>query len=141
MQTASIKKNDPEVFYCICRNTEASADFADGEVAVWDVTTTAGRIQGLDVIKASGAAIQLTVAGVASGVIKNAGLGRVQTFGFHPSVKTSAVALAAGATCTTSATVAAAVDAGAVGDDPSARLGVCLKSGSANKAGIFIKCM
>jgi hypothetical protein len=134
-QSARISKNEPEVYFIVCRNTEASADMADGEVVVYDVTTTAGRIQGKDVIKST-AASQLTVAGVVFGVIKNMQLGRVQVFGFHPNVKTTTATLAASAVVNSDAAAAAL---GAVVEG--AYLGVCLKLGVNNRAGIMIKCM
>lgn len=140
-----ISRTSPETMFAICRNSEASAEIFDGEVVVWDVTTTAGRIQGGDVIKST--ALSLVVAGVvkskaASGAgngIAAGEYGRIQVFGFHPNVKTTAAALAAGTTVTSDA--AAAAVAGATADDPSARLGVCLKLGSGNRAGIMIKCL
>mgnify|MGYP006948432056 CR=1 FL=1 len=135
MQTARIKKNDPEVNYIVCRNSEASTDMADGEVVVYDVTTTAGRVWGLDVLKST-ATSQVTVAGVVSGAIKFGQLGRVQNFGFHPNVKTTVAALAVNAVVNSDA--AAAAVAGTV---EGALLGVCLKLGVANRAGILIKCM
>lgn len=135
MQTPRIDRTLTEYQYAVCRNSEAAVDMADGQVVVWDVTTTAGRIQGKDVILSTGAS-QLTVAGVVVGVIKNLEYGLVQVFGFHPNVKTTVAALAAGLTVNSDA-AGAAVAAAVYG----AYLGVSLKLGAANRAGIMIKTM
>lgn len=137
MQMQDIARGGRDPIYRICRNSDA-ADLADGDCVVYDVTTTAGRDHGADVLKST-ASGQLTAAGIVDGAIVAGDYGRVQTFGFHTNGKTTAAALAAGATFNSDA--AGAVVAGATGDDPSARMGVCLKLGVANRAGLFIKCM
>jgi hypothetical protein len=124
--------------YDIVRNSEASAAIADGEVLKWTISTAAGTVYGNDVLKTAEAASVL-VAGVAKGAIAVGEYGRMQVWGYHPNVKTTAAALAAGSTVNGDS--AAAAVAGALGDDPSSRLGVCLKLGASNRAGIFIQKM
>jgi hypothetical protein len=139
-----ISRTAPEKVFAICRNSEASAEMFDGEVVTWSVAV--GANHGSDVLKSAGAA-PLTIAGVVSSkAISGAGngiaageYGPIQIFGYHSAVKTTAAALAAG--LTVNGDSAAAAVAGAAGDDPSARLGVSLKLGATNRAGIFIKCL
>ena len=136
-----INRTAPEKIFAICRNSEASAEMFDGEVVVWSAATTAAH--GSDVLKSAGAS-PLTIAGVvksraASGAgngIAAGEYGTIQIYGFHANVKTTVAALAASLQVngdSAAAAVAAAVEG--------AMLGVSLKLGASNRAGIFIKCM
>ena len=129
-----IVRTGPEKIFSSCKNGEASATMSDGEFVEFDTATTAAH--GSQVIKTVG--LSLKPAGFVSGKdIPPGDFGLVQCYGFHPNAKTTAAALAAGTILTSDA--AAAVVAGAIGDDPAARIGVCLKLGVANRAGVFVR--
>ena len=132
-----VQRTGPEKVFAICKNTEASAAMSDGECVVYSVSTTANW--GSDVLKSTAAA-QLTVAGVVSGKDIPAGeFGTIQVFGFHPNVKTTAAALAAGVVVTSDAAAAVvAASVAALANITDQRMGVCLKLGASNRAGVFI---
>jgi hypothetical protein len=68
--------------------------------------------------------------------------GTIQIYGFHPSVKTNAAALVVDTVVTGHTAGQAIIRAiAAVGDIDDQELGVCIVTGAANRAGIFIKCM
>lgn len=95
---------------------------------------------GIDV-KVCGA-VEPTVCGVMVKTVPFAEYGQCQCYGYHSSVKTTAAALAVDTVVTAGAAGAAVVRAAAaVGDIDDQELGVCIVTGVANRAGIFIKCM
>ena len=131
-----ISRKSPEKVFGIFQNVDAAA-MADGEVAVLNITATP-TVPGSEAKKSAGAA-PLNILGVVAGAIAINDFGTIQIYGIHSNVKTTAAALAAGATITGDA--AAAAVAGATADDPSARLGFCVVVGASNRAQCFIKCM
>lgn len=132
-----IVRGGPDKIFAIVRNTEAATNMIDGEVVTWSVAVTANW--GSDIVRSVSLG-QLTVAGVISGkTIVPGDFGFCQVYGFHNNVKTTAAAQAAGTTAVSDA--AAAAGNGGTGDDPSSRLGVYLRLGSGNIAGLFIKAM
>ena len=145
-----ITRGAPDKIFMICRNLH-SATLGHGEVVRFlssaDTPPTGYTwIPGVDVL--STAALSLLVAGVTHVTNSNtAGTVAVaigdyftcQVFGYHSAVKTTAAALAAGTILTSDA--AGAAVAGATADDPNARMGVSLKTGASNKAGVQLRCM
>lgn len=144
MQLASIKRSDPDRVFAGVRNMHTGT-LVDGDVVKWLTSADsppAGytRIAGVDVNQTG--ALSLVVAGAisagANGILQG-DYGFCQVYGLHPGVKTTVAALAAGTIVTSDA--AGAAVAGVVGDDPNARMGVCITLGAGNKAGIFLRCM
>jgi len=131
-----ISRRSPEKIFGIFQNVDAAA-MADGEVAILNITATP-TVPGSEAKKSAGAA-PLNVIGVVSGAIAIGDFGLIQVYGIHTNVKTTAAALAAGSTINGDS--AAAAVAGAIGDDPSSRLGFCVVVGASNRAQCFIKCM
>lgn len=150
MQIPKVVREKPDVAYIIVRNLHSAA-IGDGESVRWVITgdtppTGYTWIPGKDVIlnDASGTT---TCAGIMKlgGVITTLPVGDYgwcQVFGYHPNVKTDAAALAAGTVVQGDAAgeVIAAV-VGAAGDITKRRIGVCLKTGSGNRAGIMLRAM
>ena len=137
MLFSRIVRTGPEKVFAICKNTEASATMSDGECVVFSVSTTANW--GSDILKATAAA-QATAAGIVSGNdILTGNFGTIQVYGFHPNVKTTAAALTAGTIVTSDAAAAVlAASVAALANITDQRIGVCLKLGAANRAGVFI---
>lgn len=131
-----INRKNPERVFGIFQNVDVAA-MSDGEVAVLNITATPTN-PGAEAKKSAGAS-PLNVIGVVAGNIAINDFGTIQVYGIHPNVKTTAAALAAGATINGDS--AAAAVAGATADDPSARLGFCVVVGASNRAQCFIKCM
>lgn len=148
MQTASIKRGDPEKIYGIFRNLH-SATLVNGDCAellVSSDTPPTGYtfIPGVDV-KQSGTTLVAEAVGIVeagtTGILQGQ-FGRVQTYGFHASVKTVAAALAVGSVVSpdTAGNVIIA-NVGAASNISNSRIGVCIVLGAANRAGIFIQAM
>ena len=137
MKIPRIVRNLPEKIFGVFQNVEAATAFADGDCIILNITATP-TIPGKEAKLSAGAA-PLNVIGISSGATPVLGFGLVQVYGLHSNVKTTAAALAAGASINGDS--AAAVVAGAAADDPSSRLGFCVVVGAANRAKCFIKAM
>lgn len=147
MLAPRIKRGDPERVFISVRNFEGAV-LVDGDVVQWAVTgesaTGLTLKYGVDVRQSDG--IDPTVAGVMAaqfaGQLQPGDYGLMQTYGYHPNVKTTVAALAVDVVVTANAAGAAVVRAsGNVADIDDQELGVCIKTGSGNRAGIMIKCM
>jgi hypothetical protein len=134
-----ISRRNPERVFGIFQNINATS-MVDGDVVVLNVTATP-TLPGTEVLKAT-ALSQVTVIGAVAGTIASLDFGTVQIYGYHPGVKTTQAALAAGSVVYSNVANAAEVNAGAiVRADIGTMLGVSVILGAANKAPVFIKCM
>lgn len=148
MNTARIIRGGVEKMFGIFRNMH-SATLVNGDVVELLVTgdtppTGFTFVAGQD-IKQSSTTITPTVCGVISAGPTGYAVGEfcmVQTYGFHPAVKTNAAALAVDVVVTAHTAGQAIVrSVAALGDIDDQELGVCIVTGASNLAGIFIKCM
>lgn len=144
MLLPKIKREDPEIIYGIYRNLH-SATLGDGEavelLVTGDVPPTGYTLKsGVDVKQ--GTATSATVVGVTKGSIVQGDYGRIQIYGFHPNVKTTVAALAVDVVCSADAAGAlVAASVAALANIVDQHIGVCIVTGSANRAGVFIKGM
>lgn len=144
MLLPKIKREDPELVYGIYRNLHSAA-LGDGEAVELltsaDTPPTGYTFKaGVDVKQT--ADVSATVAGIAKGAIAQGEYGRIQIYGYHPNVKTTVAILAVDTVVTADAAGAVlAASVAALGDIVDQRFGVCIVTGAANRAGVFIKAM